>query len=523
MSSPLLTELERIVGAAHVRRGEAERIAYASDMWPRNQIWKLQGEPARHPPDVVVHPADEAQVAQIHAAALRHSVPLIPYGAGSGVCGGTVPIRGGIVMDLRRLRRLVSVDDHDLLVTVEAGMIGMQLEEELDARGYTLGHFPSSILCSTVGGWVAARSAGQYSSKYGKIEDMLVRVRAVMPDGQILETGPEDGVNLSALLLGSEGTLATITQATLRVHPKPEARAFRGYRYQSLESGLRAVRALMQSGLAPCLVRLYDPFDTVLHRSDKPTSAASGDSASLEALQDAFSERSRPAEGPVSRLAESAKRMGTALALGNASWINRIGAALGQACLLVVGFEGQRAVVDADMRAAQALLASLGGVDGGDGPGLRWFEHRYHVSFKQSRLYGSGAFADTLEVSATWARVAPVYDAVRAAVAPHALIMAHFSHAYREGCSIYFTFAAHRRDPKALERLYDRVLHEAFSAVLREGGSVSHHHGVGIGKRDQMAREHGAGIRLLYGVKDAWDPAAFMNPGKVLPDRAVTQ
>ena len=134
-----------------------------------------------------------------------------------------------------------------------------------------------------------------------------------------------------------------------------------------------------------------------------------------------------------------------------------------------------------------------------------------------------GAFVDTLEVAATWSRLAAVYRAVREAVSPHALIMAHFSHSYREGGSIYFTFAAHRRDPKALERLYDRVLHDTFAAVLREGGSVSHHHGVGLGKREQMAREHGAGLRLLYGVKDAWDPQAFMNPGKVLPDRAVTK
>ncbi len=520
MSSPLLLELERIVGAANVRRGEAERIAYSADLWPRNQIWKLQGEPARHPPDAVVHPGTEAEIAAIHAAALRHSVPLIPYGAGSGVLGGTVPVRGGVVMDLRRLGRVVSVDDHDLLVTAQAGIIGMHLEEELDARGYTLGHFPSSILCSTLGGWVAARSGGQYSSKYGKIEDMVVRVRAVMSDGTVLETGPEDGVDLSALLIGSEGTLATITQATLRIHPRPEDRAFRGYRFPSLDAGMRAVRALLQTGRSPCLVRLYDPFDTVLHRSDK----ASPDDAGMDAAAAAVSASSaRTPETGVTRLAAAAKRFGTALALGNASWVNRIGGALGQACLLVIGFEGPRVQVDGDMRAAQALLTGLGGVDGGEGPGLRWYEHRYHVSFKQSGIYGAGAFVDTLEVSATWSRLQAVYDGVRAAVSPHALIMAHFSHAYREGCSIYFTFAAHRRDPKALERLYDRVLHEAFAAVLREGGSVSHHHGVGLGKREQMAREHGAGIRLLYGVKDGWDPAAFMNPGKVLPDRAVTQ
>lgn len=513
MSTPLLSALRRIVGDTWVRRGEAERYAYAADLWPRNQIWKLQGEPARHAPDVVVHPGSEDEIAAIHRVVAEHGVPLIPYGAGSGVCGGTVPVRGGVIMDLRRMNRFLGVDAYDRTATAEGGIIGMHLEETLGERGYTLGHFPSSILCSTLGGWVAARSAGQYSSKYGKIEDMVASVRAVLPDGSIIDTRGESGFDLGPLLIGSEGTLGTIVRSTLKVHDKPESQAFRGYRFRSLDSGVRAIRSMMQSGLRPMLLRLYDPFDTMLHASKDDT----GGSGLPEPLRALFG------RAPVKSALNHVKQAGLALALGTPSVINALGAALSSACLLVIGFEGTRAAVDRDMAGAQTLLADLGGADGGEGPGLRWLEHRYHVSFKQSAIYGAGAFVDTLEVSATWARLLPVYHAVKAALASHAMIMAHMSHAYPEGCSIYFTFAAHRRDPVALERLYDRVLHEAFTAVLREGGSVSHHHGVGIGKRDQMAREHGAGLRLLYGVKDALDPVAVMNPGKVLPDRAVTQ
>ncbi len=496
-----------------MRRGTPERYAYAADLWPKNQLWKMQGEPARYAPDAVVQPGTEAEIIAICAAVAERSVPLIPYGAGSGVCGGTVPIRGGVIMDVRRLRNIGPIDPLDMTVTVDAGVIGMHLEETLAERGYTLGHFPSSILCSTVGGWVAARSAGQFSSKYGKIEDMVVGVRVVLPDGRVVETHESQPHDLTALYVGSEGTLGTIVSATLRVHPAPETQVFRGFRFRTLDDAVRGIRLLMQSGKEPCLVRLYDPVDTLLHRSKDPAASFKDSTESPSFLHGLLD----------SALGRGAKKAGIALALGNPSLLNRLANTVAAECLLIVGFEGATSVVDRDAPAAWRLLEDAGGVDGGEGPGRQWLEKRYAVSFKQSAIYAAGAFVDTLEVGCTWSRLLPVYHAVRAALAPHALIMAHMSHAYREGCSIYFTFAAHRRDPKALERHYDRVIEEALTAVIREGGSIAHHHGVGLAKRDHMAREHGAGLRLLYAAKDALDPFALMNPGKVLPDRAVTQ
>ncbi|MFT7623405.1 MAG: alkyldihydroxyacetonephosphate synthase [Myxococcota bacterium] len=514
--TPLLRQLEGIVGAAWVRRTEADRIAYSSDMWPRHQIWKMAGDPSRHPPEAVVSPANADEVASVLRSCADHGMPIIPFGGGSGVVGGTVPIRGGVIVDTKRMNRVVAIDDVDLTVTAQGGINGMHLEEELNERGYTLGHFPSSILCSTLGGWLAARSAGQLSSKYGKIEDMVVGVKVALPSGEVMETGPEQAFDWTQIIVGSEGILGTILSGTLRIHPQPETRAYRGYRFRTVEDGLRAIRQVMQSGLAPHVVRLYDPFDSLLHSSDG--SGGGGVTTMLNPVRELLGRHlgKRKSSG-------RGKAAALAVALSSPATLNRLLEAVSASCLLIIGFEGAADAVDGDMREARRILEQTGGVDGGEGPGLRWEKHRYNVSFKQAAIFQAGAFVDTMEVACTWSRLEGLYDEVRRAVQPHALIMAHFSHAYREGCSIYFTFLAHKRDPAALERHYERVWNEALTAVVRAGASISHHHGVGYAKRDYMRREHGAGIRLLYGAKDALDPAGVMNPGKVLPDRAVTR
>ncbi len=515
----LVVALRGLLGADAVSNEEAERRAYASDMWPRHQIWKMGPTPVRHRPLCVARPTTEGQIQAVVRACRAANAPLIPYGAGSGVCGGTMPIRPrSVVLDVRRLDRLVSLDDLDLTVTAEAGIHGMLFEEELLARGYTLGHYPSSILCSTLGGWLAARSAGQQSSKYGKIEDMVVSLRAVLPDGDVVETGSGQPVDWTQILVGSEGTLGVVTRATLRVHVRPEAQVFRGFRFRTVDEGLHALRRIMQAGLSPHVARLYDPFDTMLHSSSKSGSPAeeAGRTATgpMSALRDLFS-------APVAEVKRRAPKAAIALALSVPGVLARLVEALPATCLLILGFDGTRSDAERDLEAATKLALAGGGIDGGSGPGERWLAHRHAVSFKQSALFDAGAFVDTMEVSAPWSRVLEVYRGVRAAVSPHAFVMAHMSHAYREGCSLYFTFAGYKGDAAGLERLYDRVWAEGLTAVIRCGGSISHHHGVGLSKRDAMRREHGAGLRLLYSMKDVLDPSGLMNPGKVLPDRAV--
>jgi len=513
MSAILLQALRDAIGTDSVRDGQPERIAYAADMWPRTQIWRRSSEVNRYPPTAVVFPEDEAAVQKVVQIAGAHKVPVIPYGGGSGVCGGTIPIHGGVVIDSKRMRRVVAINDVDLTVEAQTGILGPHLEGQLNDRGYTLGHFPSSIMCSTLGGWLAARSAGQYSTKYGKIEDMVIGLRAVLADGEILQTGPGLPFDWTQVLVGSEGTLGLVTSATLRIHPLPETQLFRAYRFRSVEAGSHAIRRVMQANLRPNLVRLYDPLDSLIHSRSKGSGSGALGTA-LEPLRELFG-------GPISVLRRRGPELALAMALSVPQTLNRLIKALPVSSLLIMGFQGNEETTHDDMDRARVLLESAGGIDGGDGPGWEWHKGRYNVSFKQSALFNAGAFADTMEVSCTWSRLMRTYQEVREAVAPHALLMAHFSHAYPDGCSIYFTFAGYRRDAAALERLYDRVWSEALSATVRAGASISHHHGIGLAKRDLMGREHGAGLQLLYALKDGLDPLDRMNPGKLLPDRAV--
>jgi alkyldihydroxyacetonephosphate synthase len=271
----------------------------------------------------------------------------------------------------------------------------------------------------------------------------------------------------------------------------------------------------MQAGLQPNVVRLYDPFDSLLHSSDGD-SGGGAVSSILQPIRDLLGGRMRALKRGLPRIA-------LARVLGRASMVNALIKSIRVSCLLILGFEGKSAQVDADIAAARRIMENAGGVDGGEEPGKRWLAHRYNVSFKQSAIFDAGAFADTMEVSCTWSRLNDVYRSVREAVSPSVVVMAHFSHAYREGCSIYFTFAGFKRNPEALERLYEKVWVDAMGAVVRAGGSISHHHGIGLAKRDVMGREHGAGIHLLYALKDGLDPNEQLNPGKLLPDRAAVE
>jgi alkyldihydroxyacetonephosphate synthase len=523
--SELLERLAALVGPAHVSASEADRVAYGTDFWPRTQIWKLAGEIRRYPPDCVVWPADEAEVSKVVALCSRERVPIVAYGAGSGVCGGTIPIQGGVVVDTKRMRRLLEVDHRSLSATAQAGINGQHLEDRLNARGITLGHFPSSIMCSTLGGWLACRSAGQFSSKYGKIEDMVMSLRVVLPDGRVLDTADRTpgAPDWTQLLVGSEGTLGIITSARLKVWPVPEARALRGWRFRQLSDAFQAMRQVMQSGLTPMVLRLYDPFDTLMALGGQNQGEGEAEGL-LSMLSSALGKRLAVSPGrPTSRLAPlvtRAKRAVLAGALAVPGLMNQMVHGAPSSCLLIIGFEGGPDEVQSELWRASRVFTEWGGVDLGEGVGNHWLKNRYQVSFKQTKLYQAGAWVDTMEVATTWAELGQLFDAVTRAVTPHALVMAHFSHAYREGCSIYFTFAGYRHDKKRAEEDYEEVWRVALDAVHATGATASHHHGVGLAKKHAMQAEHGGMLRAWRALKDTLDPHGIMNPGKLFPDGA---
>ncbi len=479
---------------------DLDRLSYARDMWPLAQLWIRQGRvPA--PPDAVVWPGTDEEVAQVIALARTRRLAVIPYGSGSGVCGGTWALEGGVTLDLKRFDTIGEVDAAHRSVVVGAGVLGETLERRLNARGWTLGHFPSSIATSTVGGWLAARSAGQFSSKYGKIEDMVLSARVVLGTGERLETPerPFSGPDLLPLLVGSEGTLCAFTSARLRVFPFPKGRVFHGFEFGSVEQGLEAIRLLFREGLRPAVVRLYDPFDTAFvgkggaHQPVTPPSLRS-------ALQ--------------TSLMPALMRQVTKHTLGRPGVMNQLQRAFSRTRLILM-FEGEPARAEAEDRSATGICRQLGGDDLGEAPGRTWFKKRYDVSYRMSRLLESGTFADTMEIAAPWERVLQVYQRVHEAASKFAFVLCHFSHAYADGCSLYFSFVGSADSEQDMEARYHQLWRSALAAAVSAGGNVSHHHGVGILKARALQDSLGEGRHALRAVKTVFDPDGVMNPGKL--------
>jgi len=503
-------DLLGVLPAERLSQGAADRLIYSRDMWPKSLLSVRDNKPSVHPPDYVVWPESTEEVSRIIQLAGRHGVPVVPYGGGSGVCGGAMATGGGIVVDLKRMNATLRIDIDDHLATFQTGINGQLLEDQLNLRGLTLGHFPASIYCSTLGGWLAARSAGQLSSRYGKIEDMVHGLEVVLGDGRVVQCHTGHTPDLIPLLVGSEGTLGVITEATMRVHPLAEYRLFRAYEFPRIAAGCEAMRRVMQRGLRPAVVRLYDEMDTLMAR---PSGGRPGKKPGLLDTITQLVPRVGDALG--GDLKQSLLRA----ALSRAGMVNRVVESLvprlSGGCLAILGFEGEQMLVEAEAALCHAEYQAAGGKDLGEGPGMAWYKHRYAVSYKMSPIFASGGFVDTMEVACTWDRLMDLYQEVRKALGPLAVVLAHFSHAYPQGCSIYFTFAASAEGRVKSDSLYDEIWRTGLSAVVKSGGTISHHHGVGQSKAAFMQEEHGAAMSVYRKLKIVMDPAGILNPGKM--------
>jgi alkyldihydroxyacetonephosphate synthase len=511
----LARELAGVLPGLRTSSDEADRVAYARDLWPRHHLAVRAGEPAGHRPATIVWPSSTEEVARLVRWASGRGVPLVPFGAGSGVCAGIAPREDVVVVDLKRLSRIRRLDPEAPCVEVEAGAMGVPFEQALGRAGFTLGHFPSSILCSTVGGWVAARSAGQCSGAYGKIEDMVSALECVTGQGEVVllkrRTSRPD---LVPLVIGSEGTLAVVTSAELRLHPSPAGRTFGAWSFPTTEEGWGAMRALFQAGLRPAVARLYDPFDAMLARHAGAKKSTPEGKRGGDALA-----RARTFSGAALRAV--LRRPGALNELLRSRLATR---ALGGA-LLVVIFEGSEEGTRHGLDQARALCESAGGVQEGEAPARRWLAHRYAVSYRQAPVFADGAFVDTMEVAARWSQLGELYEGVRRALGEHVFVMAHFSHAYPDGCCIYFSFVG-SADPGLVRQLgwdaacavtYDRAWRAALAAAVEAGGTLAHHHGVGRSKAPRLRAELGHGIEVVRSLMHAFDPAGILNPGNLLP------
>jgi len=531
----LQRDLEAIFGSRRVSLRPVDLDTYSRDMWPRALLGHREGHKATSRPHAIVWPEHVREVVAVVKLAREQRIPIVPYGGGSGVCGGAVPLFGGITIDTKRMQQLRAVHSAELICDVEAGLSGERFERELARRGYTFGHFPSSIYCSTVGGWLATRAAGQLSTKYGKVEDRCVGLTVVTGRGDVIETdGPTRalrGPSWTQLLLGSEGTLGVITSARLRLSPAPQLRVFRGFEVDDIPTGLTAIRRVLQKGLKPAVVRLYDELDTLMssmsHQEAEAERVVVGPVPPVEtgALPAWPSPPPEPADGVMARLIELAKgkhlrRSAMHAALGSSQLVNRLVGTVAEkvarrGCRLIVGLEGARIRTEVEAALTFHELEAAGARDKGEDPGWAWLRHRYAVSYRMSPMFRDGAFVDTMEVAASWESLPDLYQAVRAAIGRHAVVMAHFSHAYADGCSIYFTFAGTAPDAAAAERLYDQIWRDGLEATTRVGGTISHHHGVGLLKAPFMAAEHREAMAIFEAAKASLDPDGILNPGKM--------
>jgi alkyldihydroxyacetonephosphate synthase len=451
--------LRRLRGVCNDVSTDAAVLAETSrDWWPLAMIWALDGEVAERAA-AVARPSSAEEVAAVLRVCNEARMPVTPTAGRSGVCGASVPVHGGVALDLCGLAGVVEVDAESMVLDVRPGTFGTPLEDELrGVHGVTVGHWPQSIDLSTVGGWLACRGAGQHSTRYGKIEDMVIGLDVALADGREITTGGAPraavGPDLTQLFVGSEGTLGVITGARLRLHPAPPSERRAAFGFTSFVEGLDACRRILHRGATPAVIRLYD--------------AVEGDRTFQTG-----------AHHPLLVLDEGDPNV----------------------------IDGVMAVVREECAGAAPLDETLVG---------RWLEHRNDVSALEA-LISRGYVVDTMEVSARWRDLPRIYDAATSAISGvrHTLVAsAHQSHSYSDGACLYFTFAG---QPPAAEReaYYRKAWDVGTRAVLDHGGALSHHHGIGLNRARFVRDALGDAFDVLVAAKHALDPNGILNPGKL--------
>ncbi|MHA1478487.1 MAG: FAD-binding oxidoreductase [Promethearchaeota archaeon] len=460
----IVSKLAEIVGENNVSTKNIDILAYTKDSTLIAFNWTLQGKIAGLP-DIITWPETVKHISEILKLANKEKIPVIPYAEGSGVVGGAIAIRGGIILDMKKFNKVLEINDKDLTVTAQTGINGMNLERFLNDKGYTTGHIPQSLYTSSLGGWIAHRAAGQFSTKYGKIEDIVMGMEIVLPQGDIINFKPiaraSTGPQFDKLFIGGEGTLGIVTKATLKIWPSPEKRTLISYAFPTFEDSLEATRQILRQQIYPAVMRIYDADETFRHFGH----------------------------------IEKAK--------------NKV--------MVVFVCEGIGRLVDLEELITKETCEKNNGVECGDEPVEHWFETRFKVTDTSSTPTFQLVF-DTIEIGFLWDKAADMYHSVIEAtkkVKGMVMITAHVSHFYPNGVGFYFTFAG--VPPKELTDLefYQEVWDTVIKTVEDCGGSFGHHHGVGINRSKWMPVEWGKSFDTLKKIKKLLDPNNILNPGKI--------
>jgi alkyldihydroxyacetonephosphate synthase len=470
MKPEILESLRKEIGDHKVLTSDEALDARRFDYSVPAHLKDWRGEELARP-GVVVRPESTAEVQSIMRVASATNTPVVPYGLGSGVCGGILSDPSVILIDLSHMNQIRSIDETNLLASFDAGKQGLEAEEAVAEHGLTIGHWPQSIAVSTVGGWVSTRASGQFSTAYGNIEDIIYSIEAVLPNGDVVQLGKAPraaaGPDMRHLLMGAEGTMGIITGVTFALRRQAEKRAYSTYYTPSLSAGFEAQRDIVQSDWLPPVMRQYDGTETGRNFRDF--------------------------------VAETANDRG----------------------LLLMIHEGPAARVKAELEAVEAIAEKFGLEAAPNEIGPHWMENRNHVpTWRQ--LFEGGLIADTIEISAPWTKIEAIYDEAVASLRELDAVVgasAHSSHVYRTGINLYFTFIARHEDSADMEGTYLDCWRRVMEATARNGGGVAHHHGAGRLRKPYIVHDLGEnGVSLLRDIKNAIDPQGLLNPGNLIPD-----
>jgi alkyldihydroxyacetonephosphate synthase len=443
--------------------------------------------------DGVAYPETSAQVRELMDWAQSVNAIVIPYGGGTSVVGHLTPPAGErptLTLHMSRMNRLLHLDRESQLATFGAGVVGPDLEAQLRAQGYTLGHFPQSFEYSTLGGWVVTRSSGQQSLRYGRIEQMFAGGRLETPTGTlVIPTFPASaaGPSLADMVLGSEGRIGVLTEVTIRVTPLPEYERFHAVFFPDWESGRAAVQALAQAKLPLSMLRLSNPNETLT------TLTLAGGGSALRWLERYLSWR---------------------------------GVGEGK-CLMLMGVTGSKAMATKTRREALAICGQHRGVHGGTHIGEKWKTNRFRGVYLRNTLWENGYIVDTMETAADWPKVTKLMQGMEQAgrkaladLGEKVHVYTHLSHVYAQGSSVYTTFAFRADKDFGTNFARWQALKQAVSeAIVYGGGTISHQHGVGKDHAPYLAAEKSErGMTALHGMVREFDPNGVMASGNLLPD-----
>lgn len=457
-----LNDIRRTLPEVEIMEREEERLIYAHGCYPVEYKWLLQGK-YKYLPSAILLPNNTAEISKIMALANQYMVGVIPYGGGSGIVGGSIPDKGEVMIDVKALREF-SIDPVSCTAKGGAGLTGAEFENLLNEAGFTCGHYPQSFQSAVLGGMASTRAIGTFSTKYGKMDDMVNSLEVVLPNGHIVRTHrcpkASTGPDLNQLFLGAEGVYGLITEVEMKIYPVAEKRYFEAYTFPKTEYAMEAIRQFVQRGIHPAVVRVYDEEEAIPK-------------------------------------------------------IEQYGFEKGYV-FVVFGYEGLTEMVDLEVSLVRRYCEANNGVWKGEQPGIDWFHTRFSTKKMLDHDAIKGGTADAIEVAAPWDCIIHVWKEMRKALEPLcSSVDCHFSHVYHTGASVYVIFhALTGGDDFDGEKRYQECLDVAIRTSLAHGGNVSHHHGSGKAKADYLVYEHGeGGMEVMQKIKDALDPEGLVNKG----------